>query len=196
MFSKKLFLTIIFTSSLIYGRDAIVEFKGAGFFPTNKTYKDIYGKTGTYGLEGSVDLGFKNIYGFASINFLQQKGRSLGLSSTTKISLIELGVGLKYLLSFCYGDVYAGLGFQPVHVRTKDCSTFVRNKNTQWGFGGIAKFGILFDLPYNLVLDLFTDYSFVNAKFKCSQAPTGYVQPNTAHLNAAVFGLGLGYRFG
>ena len=195
MLSKKIFVMLILVSFVLHGRDAILEFKGAGFFPTNRIYKNIYGNGGTYGLEGTLNLFCQNIYGFASINFLQERGLSLCLRNDTKVNLIELGIGLKYLIPFCYGDFYVGLGLQPVRVQTKDYSPFVRYKNTKWGCGGVAKLGAFFNVPCNFVVDVFIDYSFVKAKFKCAQAPAGFVEPRKASLDAAIVGVGLGYRF-
>lgn len=197
MLNKKLHGMLLFLiTSLLYSNDAILEFKGAGFFPANNTFKEIYGNGGTYGAEGTFDLNFKNLYGFASINFLHAKGLSVGTCDATKANLIELGIGLKYLIPFYYGDFYAGLGLQPIRVATKDYSEFVNYKSTKWCLGAVTKLGVFFDLPRNFVCDLFFDYSFVRAKFTRTQSPTGYVQPNKKTcLSGAIFGLGLGYRF-
>jgi hypothetical protein len=194
MLNKKLSAILIFFLSL-HGNDVIVEFKGAGFFPTDNVYRKIYGYGGIYGPELTFNIGPKDWYAFASIQFLHQNGKSLGLDNPTKINLLALGVGLKYLIPFCYGNFYIGLGFQPVCIKTKDYSPFVIFKHKKWSFGGIGKSGLLFYLSHDFVFDIFLDYSFIQHQFKKSQAPTGFVQPRKTNVSGFIFGAGIGYYF-
>lgn len=175
-------------------RDVLVEFKGAAYLPTNDCVKNIYGKVGgLYGPEVTFQLcENKNWYGFASVDFSSKKGRSIGLCDCTKMHLLPLGLGLKYFAPFCCGDFYVGLGFQPVHLKTINCSEFVVQKTSKWGFGGIAKIGAYIDLPRNFFVDLFFDYSFV--KVNCDSCLTSVI-PVRANLSGAIVGAGLGYRF-
>ena len=177
-------------------RDALLEFKAAAFIPTNDCVKDIYGHVGAlYGPEITIQLcDESNWYGFASADFLSKNGHSIGLCTPTKMSIIPLGFGLKYFVPFCYGDFYVGLGFQPLHLKTINCSPNVPQTISKWGVGGIAKLGTYFNLPHNLFIDFFVDYSFVNVD--CSTCLLGVVTPMKVSMNGAIIGLGLGYRFG
>lgn len=186
-----------YDSSCTLPRDILVEFKGAAFFPTNSCVRNIYGDAAAlYGPEVTFQLcQNKNWYGFASADFLSKTGHSIGLCDLTKMYIVPLALGVKYFVPFCYrgcsGDFYVGLGFQPVHLKTVNCSQFVRN-TSKWGFGGVGKIGAYFDLPCNFFADLFFDYSFVKvACDKCSDGAT----PLKANISGAVLGLGLGYRF-
>ena len=184
----------------IYARDVILEFKAAYFLPTDSVFKQIYHNgSALYGPEVTVQLcNNKNWYGFASIDYFQKKGHSIGLCDSTKVSLLPLGIGLKYFVpTFCDRfDFYLGLGFQPVYVRTKNCVECVSTKQSRWGFGGIAKAGTYWYLPHNFVIDLFVDYSFVKVGCKNSCQPcSGTIIPRKADISGAIFGLGLGYRF-
>ncbi len=194
--NKYIAIVLLLTSVVSHAKDIILEVKGAGFIPSNKIYKKIYGNSGIFGLEGTFNLGCDYLYGFISLDFVHKKGKSIGLCNPTKINLFELGLGLKCLVPFCdAGDAYFGLGILPTHVKTNDCSPFVIPVNKKWTVGGIAKFGVLFNIGCNFILDLFVDYAFVRARFCCSQSKTGFVEPRTAHLNATIIGGGLGYRF-
>lgn len=179
-------------------RDVILEFKAAYFLPTSSVFKQIYRHGGVlYGPELTVQLcDNKNWYGFASVDYFQKKGHSLGLSDATKVSLLPLGIGLKYfapIVCDC-ADFYLGLGFQPVHVHTKNCSGSVVTKQSRWGFGGIAKAGAYWHLPHNFVLDFFIDYSFVKVGCKKSCQSSTTIS-RKADVSGAIFGIGLGYCF-
>jgi len=177
----------------LQAHDVLIEAKGAYFLSTNHLFKDIYNNGGgRYGGELTVKL-YKHLYGFASADFLSKRGRSIGCCSPTKVNLINLGLGLKYMIPFCYGDFYVGLGVLPTHLRTKDCSAFVIPKRSKWGCGGIGKIGTYFNLSPHVLVDIFVDYSFVKIPFKCrSNQPT---QSHTANLSGCGFGAGFGYRF-
>lgn len=186
----------------VLGRDVIFEFKGAYFLPTGSVFKHVYHGSALYGPELTVHLcneknWYSNWYGFLSIDYFQKKGFSSGLCDPTKISLLPLGVGLKYFAPMCSSvDFYTGLGFQPIYVRTRTTIDCVEEKLSRWAFGGIAKVGTYVYLPCNFVLDFFIDYSFMkmSCKNKC-QASGGIVVPTKANVSGAIFGAGLGYRF-
>lgn len=193
-------IMLVVLPTMLISRDTILEFKGAYFLPTNHTFKDIFHNGGAlYGPELTVQLcDDKPWYAFASIDYFQKKGRSIGLSDRTKVSLLPLAIGIKYvvpLLCDCV-DLYAGLGFQAERVHTKNDSPFVIPELTRWGFGGIAKIGTYCYLPHNFVIDFFIDYSFVQThRGNDAQAPTGPIVPLKAHVSGAIFGIGLGYVF-
>jgi hypothetical protein len=180
-------------------RDIILEFKAAYFLPTDSDFRRLYKGSALYGPELTVQIAnCRNWYAFASLDYFQKKGRSCGFCSSTKVSLLPLGLGLKYFVPTCYekADFYVGLGFQPEWARTKDCSSFVIPRISRWGFGGIAKAGMYCHLPCNFLIDLFVDYSFVWAsKGGSCKSCTGPVIPLKANLGGAIFGVGLGYRF-
>jgi hypothetical protein len=188
-----------FVASLI-AQDAILEFKGSYFLSTHSVFKDIYGKGGAlYGPELTVQLcNDKNWYAFASFDYLQKKGYSLGFCDKTRVRLIPLTFGLKYFVPVAEENVdfYAGLGFVSENVRTKNCSEFVTAKTSQWGFGGIAKFGAYYRLPQNFVLDFFIDYNFVKVgSSDCDCQGSPIVESVKANVGGAIFGTGIGYRF-
>jgi outer membrane protein W len=185
----------------LWARNVILEVKGSYFLPTNSAFRHIYNGSALYGPELTVQLCDDDPWHvFASVEYFQKKGHSLGLCDSTKVTLIPLGIGLKYCAESCVEDVdwYIGLGFQPVCVHTKNYSEFVCEKVNRWGFGGIAKIGAFWYLSPHVVLDFFVDYSFVDVNCKqvsCCQGITGNVYPRKANIGGAIFGIGLGYCF-
>ena len=185
----------------IEARDIILEFKAAYFLPTSSAFKDIYQNGGAlYGPEITFQLcDESNWYGFASIDYLQKTGCSQGLGDETKVSLLPLAIGAKYLYPVkcdCL-DVYVGLGFQPTQIQTTNCSAFVIPKQTQWSFGGIAKIGAYWYIADRWALDFFIDYSFAQTSCKdsCQLSTDTIISPIKVDVSGAVFGVGLGYCF-
>lgn len=183
----------------LVARNILLEFKGAYFHATGSRFKDIYGKSAPlYGPEITFQLcECSNWYGFASVDFLQKKGRSIGLDTPTSIRLVPLGIGLKYFLSTCFecADFYAGLGFAPVHVRIKNDSSYVDQCFSRWALGGIAKIGSYIYFSDCIFLDLFAAYSWANIKPCISQLPESPMGGFKASISGAIFGVGLGYKF-
>lgn len=176
--------------------DIILEFKAAYFQPTHHTFRHIYKGAAIFGPEVTFNISGP-FYGFASYNFLTKNGKSIGLSTPTKVRLHEFAAGLKYIS--CMTDIvsfYAGLGFQPLLLCTNNHSPYVIQRTHKWGFGGIAKFGAYIDLPHCLVLDLFADYSFVTvSRSSRTSFPVGYIQQTKANVGGVIIGAGLGCRF-
>jgi hypothetical protein len=195
MFSKIVYyvlISLLFIAPLC-AKDIILEFKGAGFFPTNDCFKGIYGKSGAlWGAELTFQL-CDDFYGFASIDYFQKKGTSIGLCNDTKVQLVPMALGLKYIRPCQWMDWYLGLGFQPTYISTNNCSEYVLTKQSRWGFGGVVKGGTYIDLSCNFVLDLFVGYSFVKAGCKpiCAQN----VVPLKVNVSGVILGGGIGYKF-
>jgi len=193
---QRTFLAAMLLASLnttAYEYDILVEGKGNAFITTNDTYKDIYGRaTGGGGFELTGGE-YKNIYGFLSVDAFHTSGSSIGFCSPTKVTFVEIGIGLKYFVPFSCGDFYIGLGALPAWAQTKDCSPYVVPTLSKWGCGGIAKVGVYFDLPKSFIVDIFVNYSFVKIPFECCF--NGCTQTHPAKLDGVIVGLGLGYRF-
>lgn len=182
----------------IAARDIIVEFKGAFFHPTDSCFKALYGSAAAlFGPEITVDIcNTKKWYAFASIDYLKKNGCSIGLCNTTTMRMLPLAFGLKYFKPVGCADLYAGLGFQPIHLKTSNCSPHVIQHTSRWGIGGIAKLGAYLDLPCNLLLDLFVDYSFVKTACpQLCQPELGTLLSRKANISGVILGVGLGYRF-
>lgn len=192
---KKLYALLALSFIPAFCRDILVEFKGAYFFPVERCVRSIFGNgAALYGPEVTFQFcESRNWYGFASADFLSKKGHSVGLCEPTKMYLVPLAFGVKYFVPFCYGDFYVGAGFQPTHLKTVNCSDFVAQTTSKWGFGAVGKIGAYFNLPCNFIVDIFFDYSY--AKIGCNKCHSDGVIPLKANVSGAIFGAGLGYRF-
>lgn len=202
MFISKLVRCLSLLAIVIHmplaARDVIVEFKAAYFHSTDSCFKAIYGNgAALFGPEVTFSIcSNNNWYGFASVDYLKKDGKSVGLCNSTTVRMVPLAFGLKYFESVCCADVYAGLGFQPTHLKTTNCSPYVVQHASQWCLGGIAKVGAYIDLRCNFVLDLFLDYSFVKAGCpELCQPAFGTLVPLKANISGVIFGAGIGYRF-
>lgn len=191
---KKFFLLItcsLFITS-IAAREIFVEIKGSGFFPTSHLFKKIYHSAGMIGAELTVE-GDCNFYGWFSVDYLRKSGLSLNGLSKTKVTYLPLGFGLKYLHPFCYGNLYAGLGAIAARIHTHDFSPNVAPYYNKWGWGGILKLGVLYDLSCSVLVDVFVNYAFSRAS--SNNTFNNLVIPHTVKVNGVIFGVGLGYRF-
>lgn len=193
MRTKKLLLFLLSAAKLYaYDYDFIVEGKGAYFLPTDSKFSNIFHGSGIYGAEVTGRI-WKNLYAFASADFFNKRGKTVSFDTPTRINIINIGAGLKYLVPFFFGDFYIGLGALPTRLHTHDFSPYIIQKRTKWGCGGIAKVGTYFNLPASFVIDLFVDYSFVKIHFDGSSSLN--IPSQSARLNGCWFGGGVGYRF-
>jgi len=175
-------ISCIFISASAH--DVLLEVKGAAFVPTSELFKNIYGTCGDFGVELTAGELFKNLYSFGSIDFYLKDGITSELESTTRVTMLNFALGLKYFVPFHQGDFYIGLGVEPSRMTTQDENSLTL-QDVQWGCGGIAKVGVLVDLPHSLFTDIFFNYSFVNFNGTEQSTP----------VNGCLFGIGFGYRF-
>lgn len=214
MFFLSFFVVLPTVARDCNGKDVFLEFKGGAFIPTGCDFRTIYGSA-TFFVSPEFSwqvVEHANWYIFASAGYAEKDGKSVGLCTPTKTRLVPLGIGVKYFFQDLHADfcknhkVYLGLGFQPVLLQTNNCSEFVQRTTSQWGFGGVAKFGYMLDLPKNFFLNFFADYSFVNVGCKkqcnasdicCSSSSNNahYVTPLKSDISGAILGIGIGYSF-
>lgn len=183
-----IFLCFGFIATAV-ARDILFEAKGSIFVPTNEKFRSVYDNCGDFGVEFTGNL-FDRLYGFTSVDFLFKDGLTVALGSTTRMNIVNIGIGAKYFVPFDHGDFYVGLGIEPTYFCTHS-QVPETIKQATWTCGGIAKAGVIFNMPRSFFVDLFFDYSFVKADFY-SGMPTEF---NQAHLDGCLFGVGFGYRF-
>lgn len=190
---KKIIVSIFFISflspSLVMAHDILLEAKGSVFVPTDALFRDLYGNCGVFAVEMTSNM-FDQWYVFTSVDFLIKNGQTVTIETPSKIDIVNIGFGAKYFMPFQHGDFYVGLGIEPTYVKIANQLSAV-DTQTNWSCGGVAKIGVIVDLPRSLFLDFFFDYSFVKSTFYTSN-PT---QTNITHLDGCLFGLGFGYRF-
>ncbi|MCX5924319.1 MAG: hypothetical protein NTZ68_02760 [Candidatus Dependentiae bacterium] len=192
-YKKLLTAFLLIFAATLESRDILLEAKAAYFFSTNKLFRDIYGAgSGLYGGEITAELGH-DIYIWGNGSFFTKKGRSIGECNPTKVTLIPLSAGLKYMHSLRRSDLYLGLGALATHLTTCDDSPYVCRKQSKWGFGGIVKSGVFIHVARSFYFDIFADYSFIKVHFsKCCDKQ---VQSHSAPLDGMSLGIGLTYRF-
>jgi outer membrane protein len=177
--------------------DVAVEARVAYFRPCSKKTKRIYGK-GWADYQVELSKGFYNNWrGWIGVSGFEKKGRSIGDHDRTKLRLIPLTFGLKYLfnVSPC-ADLYVGAGATYNWLRIKDHSSFVHETHKKQKWGGVIQLGGYYSFAENLFADVFVDYVFQEFKFHShSNDSSNYVGHHKVNLNGFKFGGGIGYRF-
>ncbi len=166
------------------------ELKAAYFYPTNHRYRKIYSGSGLYGLEIDWRV-YRNLYAWTGVNALYSKGHSESCRYKTDILQIPVDLGLKYIFNIHRFHPYVGAGILATYMHIHDHASFVKKKIVHWGVGGIFKTGVIIDLPKNIFMDFFTNYSLI----KVSPDSHRVTCPHKANLSGFSFGGGLGYHF-
>lgn len=170
----------------------LVEGKAGYFFPTSSKFKNIYGGSGIYGYDVSVQA-WKGLYVWTSASYFGKTGHSEGLHDKTKMIMVPIDLGLKYNWQFNIVDFYVGAAGVATYLHLHDESPYVKQKTNKWGGGGNARAGFLFNLPARFYIDIYGDYYFMWVPY--SNTNGGTVTANTANLSGASVGGGVGYRF-
>ncbi len=181
---------------LCFSEECKASFRTAYFYPTSDIVRKTYHN-------GGLDLGWEASVGFCenwavfgSVNWYQQMGRSTGLENHTRINMIPLGLGVKYLYPLnCWCDnldVYLGAGLTYSFLYIHDQSEFVKEKNHESNIGGVIKSGINYLFYDCYFLDLFMDYQIQHFR----QIHTDkVVDKHSLNLSGFKFGAGLGVAF-
>lgn len=185
-------IALAISSTQLQANDILLEARGAYYGPTNSLFREIYSGSGRYGLEVSAQA-WKGLYPFVSVDYFYKSGHSIGGCNNTNITLVPIGVGLKYLFPFQEKfDFYVGAGVVPTYMRIRDQGPFVEPTTHKWGVGGVAKTGFLYTFTNGVFLDLFGDYTYTKINIDQDDC---CVERNNADVSGWAVGLGIGYRF-
>src|SRR5262249_11991537 len=146
----------------VQAANLLTELKVGYYCPTGHKFRKIYSGAAITGIETSYQA-WRDLYVWGSASYLYKEGRSIGDHHSTHITLVPVGLGLKYLYSLrpekpCPIDLYLGAGVLGTYVNIRDKSPFVIPRSSGWSCGGIIKGGMLFDVTKCLFLDFYTDY--------------------------------------
>lgn len=188
---KLIAFLILISFGTLQANDWTVELRGGYFYPTSQLLRKIYHRGGA---EGELELSrnfcphcYPNWQIWGNVNYFARKGRSCGLHNKTRIHIVPISAGLKYVfIPHCRLRPYLGMGasYSFMHVRNK--TNDVKRHSNKQGFGFVVKAGIYYDLPYNFIIDLFFDYYYQRVHFHSS---------GTRNLGGLRTGIGLGYQF-
>jgi hypothetical protein len=175
-----IFAVCLILSGTMFGGDGIFEIKGLYFNPTEQAFKDIYGSGPMFGGEITAQV-WRNAYLWVGGSFYTKKGKLTYTEEETKIQLIPLGVGVKFLFGSGNIDFYAGGGVNYFLFK----ETNVLGNISDGGLGFCGKAGLYLRPGGGLVFDLFADYSY------CKIEPADF----KINIGGLSFGIGLGYQF-
>lgn len=174
-----------------------IETSISGFFPTNRTLQKIYGHAWPdVALRADYIQPFcvvPQLSFFGQVDYLFQKGHALVTREDTRIQLIPLTVGIKWIQRVNnYVEVYAGAAPKYYFMRIGNDSDFVPRKSHKNGCGGYATIGIFLFPEEQFIVDLFCSYSYMNFKAPASTlAYTGF-RTDVSGFNV---GVALGWDF-
>lgn len=166
------------------------------FYPSAQKFRDLYSSGLSYGLKYNSKVR-RHFSLWAEVDFFSKKGKTIPSSSCgypTRITLIPLSTGLKFVYQKELFVPYIGAGVEVTWMQVHTRSPFLVHKNSKWGIGGVFKAGVLL-IPYSdFVLDFFIDYSLLTIKLaKPNHHP--FVQVSKSNLDHFNFGTALGISF-
>ncbi len=172
-----------------------IEEKFGYFFFTSTPMNQIYN-------QGGIDLQLSGLYPlcsylglYASVEYLQKSGHSLGGHQRTTFWEVPLSLGLQPsvpLKSDRSVIYYVTVGPRYVFAGIRNHSSFVPRTGHAHNIGGFINTGFMVNAYKELKIDFFTEYSFVRLKFHTSRRN---VEAHSVQGGGVVFGAGLIYRF-
>ena len=184
---------IIYPATMVQDskRQLLVEAQAAYFVPLDRTFKRIFNGGGMYGAEVSLQLNRK-LFGWVSAHGMVNGGRSLGGHYKTTVTLVPVGLGLKYFFKHGVRGAYLGVGALAEYLHTKNYSPYVPRTSSNWGGGALFKLGYVMDMSESWLVDIFMNYAYMKV---ASQHSNLVVVPHSANLSGFMFGGSIGYRF-
>jgi outer membrane protein W len=167
--------------------------RAAYLHPTGSHFDDIYGGSGIYNFELSIQTWF-DLYTWFSLGYLRNSGQSLGLNNRTLFQMVPLGFGLKYLLNCSCLRPYLGAGLGMTWIDVDNYREFVKKEINKWGVGSVFKAGSLWYMSSCCFLDFFIDYTYMDIGFSDTSIDP-FALSNDADISGFSFGFGLGYSF-
>lgn len=175
----------------------VLEAKAGYFFFADSKMRKIYDKGG---LDLQLSLSYPvqtwpERYGldiYASVEYLQRSGKSLGSREKTSIWEIPVSLGLKPIFAICPKvQYYFAVGPRYFYVHQHNHSSYVSKNIDRNVIGLFVNTGFNFIPCSHFLIDLFGEYSFARTHFHSKSNTYG----RKVQVGGFAFGAGLGYAF-
>lgn len=175
--------------------DISINGRVAYFRPVSKKIRRIYDNGwADYQIELSKEF-YPNIQAWIGVSGFSKKGDSIGFHNSTRLQLIPLSFGLKYVYPFtCNLEGYLGLGACYSFLRIRDHSNYVIQHISKNDWGGVGQIGLYYHLQNGFFLNAFVDYYYQKFDFHHVDY-SYYTVRHDLNISAWLFGGGIGYRF-
>lgn len=137
-----------------------LEVRTAAFVPSSDRFREIYCHVGAeYQFEGSFRYGCWDIW--ENIGWFSKRGEPVGCHGSTRVSIANLSLGIKYPYTFC-NCICAYVGIGPILSRVwiKNNAHCSHEKKSRVSIGAVLKSGVNYFITERLFVDLFIDYSY------------------------------------
>ncbi len=177
---------------------SVVEFKMGYFIFADSTLRKIYDKGGLdVQLSGSFPirnwLNRYNLEIYASVEYWERRGRSLGDEQRTSIWALPISLGLKPVFALTPRvQYYFGVGPRYFYLHQHNDSSYVSENKGHDGLGVFVNTGFNFNPRRRLIVDLFGEYSFMQLHVHSHKEN---VYSKKRQVGGFTFGGGLGYCF-
>jgi hypothetical protein len=180
---KKIVITAAISfllSGIANAGEVMVKLKGSYFHPLDKAFQDIYGGGIMYGVEASTGI-LKNLEMWIEGGYFFKKGKLSFTKEETRLQIIPIGGGLRYVFSVKRLNFFSGIGINYYRYREANpIGTVI------WGrLGAVGKIGSFFEVRERIMIDFYLNYSY------CEMKPSEF-RFNVGGLES---GIGIGYRF-
>lgn len=160
--------------------NVLVELKAGSFSPAEKAFRDIYGGGFQYG--GEINIGISKRFDlWIGGSYFSKNGKLTFTQEDTTVSIIPLGLGIRFKLLDGNIKPYVGLGLNYYQYKESN----LLGEVSTGGLGFVVKTGGIFKISGGLLADLFFGYSY------CRMKPADF-EINIGGLEA---GIGIGYEF-
>ncbi len=132
------------------------DFRIAALFPSSRTFRDIYGTVSpSYQIEGSWNV--RDCWQvWSNLSYVNKTGRSIPLNIRSRLQLVPISLGFKYVYDRNRFAPYLGMGLSYVWLKEKNCLDLLNRVNSM---GVVFKSGIKKKYK-NVAFSLFADYRF------------------------------------
>jgi hypothetical protein len=179
-------LCLVLSSSVYAVELNTMEARAAAFLPTGNRFREIYGNVGvSLQIESArISKRHRNMGLWENFEWIFMDGKSLPSLGTTKIDILNLSAGLKFI-GYFYNDNFLlnaaiGPNFGLVYIENKlRCSTRCdkpryRKHSFKAPIGGIVKTSAQYFITKNFYFDLFADYLYLPVHFSRTENCGGF----------------------
>jgi len=150
---------LFFIQGLANAGEVLFKIKGSYFYPSDKSFQDIYGAGLMFGAEASTEI-LKNFEMWVEAGYFSKKGELSFTKEETKLRIIPVGGGVRYLFPARRLRYYFGLGVNYYRYREANLLGTVNYGR----LGLAAKAGSFIKLKKKIFIDLYLGYSFCKMK--------------------------------